>query len=48
MRRCRPECWAKVQLREWGHRFDSSRKIDEPEKRVSLVAVGAGERFINE
>jgi len=31
-----------------GHRFDSSRKIDEPERRVSLLAVGAGERFMNE
>ena len=30
-----------------GHRFDSW-KIDEPEKRVSLLPVGAGERFINE
>jgi hypothetical protein len=30
-----------------GHRFDSSRKIDEPERRVSLWAV-AGERFRNE
>jgi hypothetical protein len=30
-----------------GHGFDSSRKIDEPERRVTLLAV-AGERFRNE
>jgi hypothetical protein len=30
-----------------GQGFDSSRKIDEPERRVSLLAV-AGERFRNE
>jgi hypothetical protein len=31
-----------------GHRVDSSRKIDEPERRVSLQVFGAGERFMNE
>jgi hypothetical protein len=40
------KCWAQVQLRE-GHGFGPSRKIDEPERRVSLLTV-AGERFRNE
>jgi hypothetical protein len=30
-----------------GQGFDSARKIDEPERRISLLAV-AGERFRNE
>ena len=40
------KCRAQVQLRE-GHGFGPSRKIDEPERRVSLLTV-AGERFKNE
>jgi len=40
------KCRAQVQLPE-GHGFGPSRKIDEPERRVSLLTV-AGERFRNE
>jgi hypothetical protein len=42
---CRPELLAAGTIAKVGN---SQRKIDEPEKRVSLLPVGAGERFINE
>ena len=43
--RCRPELLAAGTIAKVGH---SQKKIDEPERRVSLLPVGAGERFINE